>query len=98
MSEKECIEQMDAIRQEWYEKKLALLNQFAIDNAKFQIGDFIGWGGIIIKIDNIKGVEYFGHPQINYSGVKYKKVKGEILPLKEIKKGCLYNNERLRKY
>lgn len=66
-----------------------LQNNFARNNAKFKVGDFIGNVCGIIKVDKITGkiMQYNKSVHIIYHGLRYKKIHGVLSRTKD-RKSC----------
>ena len=83
-----------------YNKEIkSICNAEAMKNNEFKIGDFIGNVTGIIQIDKIEGIysEYWGF-QIKYSGLRYKKLKGEYLRTKDKSIRSLFYHPSLKLY
>lgn len=83
-----------------YNKKIkSICNTEAMENTEFKIGDFIGNVTGIIQIDKIEGnyCKFWGF-QIKYSGLRYKKLKGEYLRTKDKSIRSFFSHPSLKLY
>jgi hypothetical protein len=66
------------------------------ENAQFKIGDFICNVTGIIKVEKISFKDAWENvPTITYCGLRYKKVKGELIRTKDNKISTLIHNLKL---
>jgi hypothetical protein len=88
------------INKEHSDKYQMIRKNYLSANAKFKEGDFIGCVLGIIKVETIQFVFNANEdPGIMYSGKKYRKLQGKLIPTKTNTKGHMfdYSNPKLIK-
>jgi len=74
-----------------------LRTEFLEANRKFNVGDFVYNVTGIIKVDKIGYTMFFNSIEITYSGLRYKKLNGELVRTKNNKKTTLSESHWLKK-
>lgn len=69
-----------------------LCQKYANDNARYSIGDFVYNVTGIIKVDKITYDKVLDNIDIAYIGLRYKRLKGELLRTKDNKPAKLVYN------
>ena len=95
MTPQEYNGQVDEIYREADARLHRLRLWFVEENAEFKIGDFIYNVTGIIKVDKITYEMFGNEPVIVYKGLRYKKVKGELIRTKDNNISTLIHNLKI---